>query len=203
MRTLMSIDIQLSRYMFSTVDMAISRRFLGFVSEVIEFCPSSRTLRVLVMRPDYPGAQKDGEFAAVFFAPGVRGVAVALWATQIPSGAAMPKALLKALGVPSRKFREVTESQEIHSSLASLGCALEAELRGTPKVALMLTSAFAGAAFDFAETVSATAHMPPYGNASLANYLAAFPTERKEPAVDEAVVVSGSGASPAPRPRQF
>lgn len=189
--------------MFSAVDMAISRRFLGFVNEVIEFCPSSRTLRVLVMRPEYPAARKGGGYAVVFFAPGVQGVAVALWATDIPSGAPMPKVLLQALGIPSKKFRQIRESEEIQSTLATLGSALEAELRGTPKVALMLTSAFTGAAFDLAATVTATAHMPLNGNASLANYLAAFPTERKEPAENRAVDASGSEAFPAPMPRQF
>jgi hypothetical protein len=161
---------------------AITRRFLGFVSEVIGCRPVSRTLRVLVVRPAHPTPNAGCEFAVVFFAPGVKGVAIALWATDRPSGASMPTVLLKVLEGSAEKFREVTVSEEINAALTALQCALEAELCGKPKIALMLSSAFAGAAFDLAAAATATARMPLSGNSSLANYLATFPIDYEDPA---------------------
>jgi hypothetical protein len=190
--------------MFCALDMAITCRFLGFVNEVIGFRPSSRTLRVLMMRPARSASHsEEEEFAAVFFAPGVRGVAIALWATNLPNGAPMPKALLGALKVSSKKFLEVTAPDEIQRTLTALRAALEEELRGTPKVTLMLTASFAGTAFDLAATATASTHMPLNGDWSLANYLAAFPTNRKEPARGPPVHVPDSDASFAPMPRQL
>jgi len=189
--------------MFCALDMAITCRFLGFVNEVIGFRPSSRTLRVLMMRPALPAPHSEGEFAAVFFAPGVTGVAIALWATDLPNGAPMPKALLGALKSSSKKFLEIRAPDEIQRILTALRAALEEELQGTPKVTLMLTAAFAGTAFDLAATVTATTHMPLNGDWSLANYLAAFPTDRKEPAKGAPVHVPDSGPSFAPMPRQL
>jgi hypothetical protein len=189
--------------MFSALEMAITRRFLGFVREVIACPPISRTLRVLVMRLALPASPADGECAVVFFAPGVRGVAIALCAMNQPSGTPMPKGLLGALKVSSKKFREVTAPQEIHDALMALHSALEAQLRGMPEVALMLTSAFAGAAVDLAATATATACMSLSGNLSLSNYLATFVIERTEPAIERAANVPASDASPLPRPRQL
>ena len=189
--------------MFCALDMAITCRFLGFLHEVIEFRPSSRTLRVLVIRPAQATPHADGEFAAVFFAPGVRGVAIALWTTNMPNGAPMPKALLGALKSSSKKFIEITAPEEIERTLAALQVALEGELRGTPNVTLMLTAAFGGAAFDLAATATASTHMPLNGDASLANYLAMFPTDRKEPANRAPVSVAGSDLYSAPMPRQL
>src|SRR4029077_19431495 len=80
-------------------------------------------------------------------------------------------------------------------ALTALYSALEAQLRGKPEFALMLTSAFAGAAFNFAATAAASAGMPPTGNSSLANYLAMFPTERPKLANDEIIEVSDSDTS--------
>jgi hypothetical protein len=176
-------------------DMAITRRFLGFVSEVIGFRPISRTLRVLVVRPAHPSPHAGCELAAVFFAPGVKGIAIALWATNRPSGTTMPRTLLRAFESSAKKFREVTAPEEIHGALTALYSALEAQLRGKPEFALMLTSAFAGAAFNLAATAAASAGMPPTGNSSLANYLAMFPTERPKPANDEIIEVSDSDTS--------
>lgn len=189
--------------MFSDLDMAITSRFLGFVNEVIRFRPSSRTLRVLIMRPTHRAPHSDGEFAAVFFAPGVRGVAIALWATNIPNGAPMPKALLSALKISSQKFLEVTAPEEIKHILTALYDALEEELRGTPKVTLMLTAAFAGSAFDRAATASASTRLPLNGDSSLANYLATFPTECKAPANIRPIDVPDSHTSSPPMPRQL
>jgi hypothetical protein len=189
--------------MFCARDMAITCRFLGFVSEVIGFRPSSRTLRVLILRPAHPAPHSDGEFAAVFFAPGVRGVAIALWAANMPNGAPMPKALLGALKVSSKKLREVTAPEEIQRTLTALSAALEKKLRGTPQVALMLTAAFAGTAFNLAAAATAATNMPLNGDSSLANYLATFPTDRKEPANGAPVDVPDSDASYLPMSRQL
>src|SRR5579864_1932203 len=158
--------------MFVAHDLASANRFLGFVSEVIGFSPISRTLRALVVRPAHPSPHPGGEFAAVFFAPGVKGVAIALWSTNRTSGAAEPRTLPQAFKGSAKKFREVKAPEEIHVALTSLYSALEAQLRGEPKVALMLGSAFAGVAFNLAATAAASANMPLTGNSSLANYLA-------------------------------
>jgi hypothetical protein len=189
--------------MFSDLDMAITSRFLGFVNEVIRFRPSSRTLRVLIMRPAHPAPHSDGEFAAVFFAPGVKGVAIALWATNIPNGAPMPKALLAALKISSKKFLEITAPEEIKHSLTTLHDALEEELRGTPKVTLMLTAAFAGTAFDRATSASASTPLPLNGDSSLANYMATFTTKCKEPARIGPIDAPDSDTSSATMPRQL
>jgi hypothetical protein len=189
--------------MFSALDMAITQRFLGFVNEVIGCRPISRTLRALVMRPAPPASNADNEVAVVFFAPGVKGVAIALWAANQPSAAPIPTSLLRALEGSSDNFLEVTTSEEIHGILTTLYSALEAELRGTPAVALMLAPAFAGAAFDLAATAIATAHMPPNGNLSLANYLATFPSEHKVAAYDVRINASNSDMSSIARPRQL
>jgi hypothetical protein len=166
--------------MLATQHMTIANRFLGFVSEVLQFAPISRTLRVLVLRPAHPSLDAGCERAAVFFAPGVEGVAVALWATDRESGATMPRTLLRAFEGSAKGFLEVTAPKEIHDALTALQSALEAQRRGQPKVALMLGSAFAGAAFSLAATAAASAHMPVTGDSSLANYLAMVCIERKK-----------------------
>ena len=157
--------------MFVAHEIAIAKRFLGFVGEVLQFLPVSRTLRALIAHPAHPNSHAGGEFVAVFFAPGVRGVAIALWDTNRPSGATMPKTLLQAFKGSACTFREVTVPKEIRNALTKLTCALEALLRGQPNTALMLGYAFAGAAFDLAATATATASMQLTGDASLANYL--------------------------------
>ena len=172
-------------------DMPITRRFLGFVSEVMGFRLVSRTLRVLVLRPARPSPHAGCELVAAFYAPGVKGVAIALWATNLSAGATMPRTPLSALEKGCAKtFREVTAPEEIHGALTALYSALEAQLECKPTFALMLTSRFAGAAFNLAATAAASANMPLTGNASLANYFAMFPVERKEPASDEIIQVS-------------
>jgi hypothetical protein len=174
------VDITRAAKMFVARDMAIANRFLGFVGEVLQFLPISRTLRVLVMQPTHPSSPAGCELVAVFFAPGVKGVAVALWDTNRPSGAAMPRSLLQAFEGSAKTFREVTAPEEIHSALTALNSALEAQLRGQPKIALILGSAFAGAAFNLAATAAASANMPLTGDSSLANYLAMVCIERKK-----------------------
>jgi hypothetical protein len=170
----MILDITRAAKMFVAHDMAIANRFLGFVGEILQFMPISRTLRVLILHPAHPSPQADSELAAVFFAPGVKGVAIALWATNRPSGSTMPRTLLQAFEGSAKTFREVTAPEQI------LNAALEAKLHGQLKVALMLGSAFAGAAFNLAATAAASANMPLTGNSSLANYLAITSIERKK-----------------------
>jgi hypothetical protein len=189
--------------MFSALDMAITSRFLGFVSEVIAFPLSSRTLRALVLRSAHAGVPADPGFAAVFFAPGVAGVAIASWAANRSGAMLMSNALGQAVAVSSKQFREVKALEEIRDALIVLRSALEAELRGTPELALMLTSAFSGSAVDLAETVTATASMPLNGNISLSNYLSTFPIERRKPEIERAVEVSGCDAFSLPKPRQL
>jgi hypothetical protein len=158
--------------MFVAHEMAIANRFVGFVGEVLRFLPISRTLRVLIARPVHPSSQAGCERAAVFFAPGVTGVAIAVWAPNRASEATIPRTLLQAFEGSAKTFREVTAPEEIREALTALNCALEAQLRGQPNVALMLGCAFAGAAFDLAATAAAAAHMALTGDSSLANYLA-------------------------------
>jgi hypothetical protein len=166
--------------MFLAHEMAIAHRFLGFVNEVIACAPISRTLRVLVMRPAHPSPLPGCELAAVFFAPGVKGVAIALWSTNLPSGAAMPRTLLQAFEGSAKQFRALTSPQEIHAALTALSYALQAQLRDQPRIALMFGSASAGAAFNLAAIAAASANMPPTGNSSLANYLAMVSIEQKK-----------------------
>jgi hypothetical protein len=198
-----SVDIAKNGYRFCALDSAVTHRFLGFVNEVIDFRLSSRTLRVLVLRPVHPKPRANDEWAAVFFAPGVAGVAIALWAMDIPRGAPMPKALLRALNICSNKFLEVTAPEEIHSALTGLSGALEAELSGTPKIALMLTPAFAGAAFNLAVAAAANEGMPLSGNSSLANYLSTFHVGCKAPVKAAPAAAQDREAYPTPMPRQL
>jgi hypothetical protein len=195
--------------MFSARNMAITSRFLGFVSEVIEFSPISRTLRVLVLTTAPPTPHAEDEFAAVFFAPGVAGVAIALWSPHLPSGAPLSKTLLRAPTVPSGKIQLLTSTERIRDALLVLRSALQAELRGTPQLALMLTAAFSGVAVDLAATATATTRMPLNGNLSLHDFLATypiestFPIERRSPAIERPVDVRAPDASYLPRPRQL
>jgi hypothetical protein len=163
----------------SAPDRAITHRFLEFVSEVVGFLPISRTLRVLVVRPVHPDARVGSEYAAVFFATGVEGVAIALWATDPTRGSTSLRTLLRALEGSPTKVREVTALGEIRSALMALYAALEARLEEKPTPGLVLTSKFAGAAFDLAAIAAASASMPLTGNSSLADYLAMAGAGRK------------------------
>jgi hypothetical protein len=163
----------------SAPDRAITHRFLEFVSEVVGFLPISRTLRVLLVCPVHPDARAGSEFAAVFFATGVEGVAIALWATDPPPGSTSLKTLLRALEDSPKKVREVTAPEKIRSALMALYAVLEARLEDKPTPGLVLTSRFAGAAFDLAAIAAASASMPLTGNSSLADYLAMVPAGRK------------------------
>jgi len=165
----------------SAIDTAITRRFLGFINEILVVRPSAQSLHVLVLRPKNPTPNVGKTVAAVFFAPGIKGVAVASWKRRRePTGAALPKALLRVFEESPKNFREVTARDEIHSILTVLYAALEAQLRGKPKVALMLASATSGAAFELAAAAVAIARLPASGNPCLANYLATFPVYQRE-----------------------
>lgn len=161
-------------------NVAITRRFLGFVSEVLSRQPVSQTLRVLVLRPLHPTPNVVGECVAVFFAPGLTAVAVASWAKRQKSETATDQALRRIYKDSAKCFREVAGSGDICSILTGLESVLTADLHGKRRVPLALGSADAGAAFELAATAVAIARMPASSHSSVADFLVKFPMHSKD-----------------------
>lgn len=157
--------------------------FRGFVQEVLDSAPTPGGLRALAVHPRESSPGEQGETAVVFFAPGVRAVAVAAWKWKRWTIDNRPwHGLFRILDEPATHFIVDSSILSLRASLLELNEILTARAAGDPIADILLSSSASGAALELAHLAKTKLRFVGLPACrSLETYLAEFPSNLSAP----------------------
>jgi hypothetical protein len=159
--------------------------FRGFIHEVLDLAPNPGGLRALAVHPRESSPGEQGETAVVFFAPGIRGVAVAAWKWKRWTIDSRPwHGLFRILDEPATHFIADSSILSLRTTLRELNEILTARAAGNPIADILLSSSASGAALELAhlaKTKLRFVRLP--ACRSLETYLAEFPMNVPAPMI--------------------